>query len=134
MIRIYIPTHYPRDHWDALLKKGYRLQPYIPYLDISEVDAEGLLRGVREVFGSFHNFEDEFIVIAKIICPNDDSVCLRMDRDYYDVYRKGKYTKTLAIWQFPCTFHGYRQDELWCNMVALSENHTKSTKKSLTSP
>jgi len=86
------------------------------------MNAQELLTAMRNTYTSFDTIEDGGIcVFAKVTDPNGKAVCLRMDRDYTEIYKKDKTgnTTTLAVWQPAARFKGLSQQDLWCNMVSL---------------
>jgi len=97
------------------------------YLDVPKdsvgfLDAEDFLREAWGMFVSYEDLSEEFCVVAKIRLPDGRSVCVRIDRDFTSIYKTSSDgVDTLASWQFPATFRGFRLDELWSNMVYLAE-------------
>jgi len=121
MIKIFIPKHYPVEVWEQYKRNGYKLCRYlaVPAQKIQTIDAEKYLLMGRDIFTtSFANGAiQENCVLAKIFEPGGRSVCLRTDRDYFEIYtRDADGTNTVAYWQWAIALRGSRQDELWSNM------------------
>lgn len=120
---MFVPQKYGK--WGQYVKRGFSLRTFLlPKMHAEQLDAEAFLKAARNMFISFDNDESFFLVIAKITLtgPTGFAVCLRMDRDYIEIYKKEAdgQTITLASWQGAAKFHGYCQQDLWCNMVALA--------------
>lgn len=122
---MFVPQRFPTSTWEKHKAKGYQLKLYMP-MQTRNMDAQQFLAAMRDTYTSFGTMEDDSTcVFAKVIGPEGKSACLRMDRDYTEIYRKdetGTIT-TLACWQPAALFKGLSQQELWCNMVALM-NHS----------
>ena len=59
------------------------------FAQMQSLDAEGLLSAMRDTYTSFDTIEDGgTCVFAKVTDPNGRAVCLRMDRDYTEIYKK----------------------------------------------
>lgn len=124
VIIIFKPTHYSQEVWNQHLRDGYKICKYLalPSQVVSTMDAETFLKEGLNFFFSCKdiNIEDESCVLAKIFAPDGRAICLRADRDYFEVIvRDSEGNETVAYWQFCITFRDFRQDELWSNMVAL---------------
>ena len=53
------------------------------------MDAQELLTAMRSTYNSFDTIEEgSACVFAKITSPKGEAICLRMDRDYIEVYQK----------------------------------------------
>lgn len=104
------------------MKKGYSVQVFVdfPVAQLGEMSAEEFLKRAWAMFTSIDELADSFCVLAKIKAPDSRSVCLRMDRDYCEVYKNdSEGITTLGSWQFSSQFRGFSKAELWCNMVFL---------------
>lgn len=124
---MFSPHHVSASAWREYLKKGYTIKLFVlPKMRTEHLDAEQFLSSVRDMYTSFETIEDNgTCVFVKIAHPDGNCVCLRMDRDYTEIYGKataGNVT-TLASWQPASRFRGYTQQELWCNMVELLNRH-----------
>ena len=119
---IFTPNHYPVETWDQYKHDGYKLCRYLalPANQIALIDAETFLLKGKDIFitSLMKGTQQEICVLAKIFAADGRAVCLRTDRDYFDIYiRDSEGTDTVAYWQFAYNLHGCRQDELWCNMA-----------------
>ncbi|MDE7243968.1 MAG: hypothetical protein K2O18_08335 [Oscillospiraceae bacterium] len=126
------PEHFPPETWSRHKQEGYKLRKFLPLAPqrIAEMDAEVFLREGRGFFMTSPgiNVNDESCVLAKIFAPDGRAVCLRLDRDYFEIYvRDANGSDSAAVWQFGYTFRDYRQDELWSNMVTLLCRHQTLT-------
>lgn len=122
---MFTPHRFPASAWGQYSKNGYSLTLFTPGLNQAKnMDAEGFLSAIRDIYTSFDNIDDDSpCVFVKICNQKTDSVYLRMDRDHSEIYKKdrsGKVT-TLASWQAASVFRGFSQQELWCNMVSLAK-------------
>lgn len=125
---MFVPHHFASMAWAKYKEKGYTLKMFMP-IQTKEMDAQELLAAMRSTYNSFDTIEEGgACVFAKITSPKGDAVCLRMDRDYIEIYKKncqGEIT-TLASWQSAAYFKGFSQGELWCNMISLAQSRKSS--------
>ena len=124
---VFVPHHFASMAWAQYKEQGYSLKMFIP-MQTKGMDAQELLTAMRSTYNSFDTIEEDGIcVFAKITGTKGEAVCLRMDRDYIEIYKKtsqGEVT-TLASWQSAARFKGFSQNELWCNMISLARAHEK---------
>lgn len=121
MNTIFIPKHYSADVWEQYKQKGYKLCRYlaIPAQQMQAIDAEAFLLKGRDIFitSLSTGSDQDSCILAKIFEPGGKSVCLRTDRDFFEIYtRHADGTDTAAYWQWASALRGSRQDELWSNM------------------
>lgn len=124
---MFVPHHFASMAWAQYKEQGYSLNTFMP-IQTKGMDAQELLTAMRSTYNSFDTIEEgDACVFAKITGPKGEAVCLRMDRDYIEIYKKNRQGEvtTLASWQSATRFKGFSQNELWCNMVSLAQNHKK---------
>jgi len=122
----FIPKHFPLNTWSTYLNKGYKLQRFLalPQKNISSMSAEEYLANAIDILMSTQSTENSSCVAAKVFAPNGRVACLRLDRDYFDIYLKSaEGITTMASWQFAKFFRDFSQEELWCNMAMLLNQH-----------
>jgi len=128
-VKHFKPEHFPLNAWDSYVKNGYKLQRYLalPLKVISTMNAKEFLLNALDILMSTDSTENSSCVAAKIFIPSGQVVCLRLDRDYYEIYVKdSEGISTITSWQFTKCFDGFSQEELWCNMVNMALNFCKS--------
>ena len=128
---MFVPHHFASSTWANHKEKGYSLKTFM-LMNTSGMDAQELLTAMRSTYNSFDTIEEgSACVFAKITSPKGEAICLRMDRDYIEVYQKSAQgaVTTLAVWQSAVRFKGFRQDELWCNMISLAMVHNARQKE-----
>ena len=95
----------------------------MPKVDIRKLTADKVLQEARNLYYSISDTENA-CVVAKIVAPCGDSVCLRVDRDGMEIYRKtlAGLVETVSYWYtIPKVFVGCPKEVLWVNMVKLSQ-------------
>ena len=122
------PEHFPPETWFRHRQEGYKLRRFLPLApqQIAEMDAEVFLREGLDFFMTSPgiNVNEDSCMLARIFAPDGRTVCLRLDRDYFEIYvRDANGSDSAAVWQFEFIFRGYWQDELWSNMVMLLSRH-----------
>ncbi len=122
------PEHFPPETWPRHKQEGYRLRKFLPLApqQIAEMDAEAfLVEGYRFFMTSPGiDVNNDSCMLAKVFAPDGRTACLRLDRDFFEIYVKdANGNDSVAVWQCGYPFRDHRQDELWSNMVTLLCRH-----------
>lgn len=126
---LFVPQHFAASAWEHYKESGYDVKLFLPAKH--KVDcktpssAKEFLVAMRNAYISFSIEDNSSCVFAKVTAPDGNTACLRMDRDYTEIYKKdiaGRIT-TMACWQPANLFDGFSQQELWCNMVSLLKSN-----------
>lgn len=125
--KIFTPTRYPPEVWEKFRCDGYKLCRYLalPSPEILSIDAETFLLKGRDIFitSSVFGGDQDNCVLAKLFAPEGRAACLRVDRDYFEIFiRDSEGAQTAACWQWAEALRGCRQDELWSNMANFLQN------------
>ena len=98
------PEHFPPETWSRHKQEGYKLRRFLPLApqQIAEMDAEAfLVEGYRFFMTSPGiDVNNDSCMLAKVFAPDGRTDCLRLDRDFFEIYVKGTNgSYSAAAWQ-----------------------------------
>ena len=111
--------HVDYARWRRVEKEGYRTGAYLGRKVSVEEYVDRLLLEARDMIYEY-DLKD-YVTAFKVVYPDSSYVCLRVDRDYFELYRKREdgSTYTICTWQMSTDLARFRLFELYYYMATI---------------
>ena len=112
--------HIDYARWRRVEKEGFKVSAFLGRKVNVEERVDKLLREARDLIYEYEL--KDYVTAFKVIYPDSSYVCLRVDRDYFEIYGKriDGSTYTVCTWQISTDLAGFRLFELYYYMATIN--------------